>query len=144
MSKRKAEKPLDLVASLKKSNLPADDTTTSTQPVLDESSFKNLQEKIQLKLQNGNKKTKGNKQESKTSSGGQDIKDVPRGKKRNSLGAVVGQTAPIQSTTSGKGDSQTQPSRGDEDDEMQKALKELGGTQEDLDLIADAGSESEL
>lgn len=116
------------------------DNPVEDSPGLKESSFDKLKDKISAQLKNIEKKNtkKGNTLKLVKA----DTSDRARGKKRNAEGTIV--NSQPQSSRTDSHIAKQPNEEYDSEEELRKALKELGGTQEDLDLIAGAGSESEL
>lgn len=123
-------------------NAPADVPTND--------SFKDLRSKIQAQFQNlpqkgGKAKSTDARQKSQQKKQGKNNEDkaaAERGKKRDRNGEVLKQTA-TEPTQSPKATARHAASL-DVDEEFFKEVQALGGTTEDLDLLADANSDSEV
>ena len=128
---------------------------TEAAPQIEESAFAGLRQKIEQRLKDQNN---AKQQKSKNKSKG-DSKDTPKkenapkqaptqdskkaddgnkGKKRDRNGDVIAK----EEKTGGKG-KPSKPSGEDENDALRQEILALGGTEEDLDLVAGVGSESE-
>lgn len=128
---------------------------TEAAPQIEESAFAGLRQKIEQRLKDQNN---AKQQKSKNKSKG-DSKDTPKkenalkpaptqdskkanndnkGKKRDRNGDVIAK----EEKTSGKS-KPSKPSGEDENDALRQEILALGGTEEDLDLVAGVGSESE-
>lgn len=128
---------------------------TEAAPQIEESAFAGLRQKIEQRLKDQNN---AKQQKSKNKSKG-DSKDTPKkenapkpaptqdskkanddnkGRKRDRNGDVIAK----EEKTSGKG-KQSKPSGENENDALRQEILALGGTEEDLDLVAGVGSESE-
>lgn len=128
---------------------------TEAAPQIEESAFAGLRQKIEQRLKDQNN---AKQQKSKNKSKG-DSKDTPKkenapkpaptqdskkanddnkGKKRDRNGDVIAK----EEKTSGKG-KQSKPNGENENDALRQEILALGGTEEDLDLVAGVGSESE-
>lgn len=107
-------------------------------------SFDNLRNKIEARLHTtgpknvkGQKKTQKSAQTEKKGKEGNNVVDAGRGKKRDRTGNVLGRQEPSAD--------QKPPQEADDEGEVLRAeIQALGGTSEDLDLLADAESDSEL
>lgn len=129
---------------------------TETLPQIEESAFAGLRQKIEQKLKDQNN-AKQQKSKNKSKS---DSKDTPKkenapkpgptqdskkanddnkGKKRDRNGDVIAK----EEKTGGKG-KPSKSSSEDENDALRQEILALGGTEEDLDLVAGVGSESEV
>ena len=112
--------------------------------------FMNLREKIEARLQNKTKKTPKNLNIKSKPPATPRVNVKPekpqpdrRGKKRSANGVVL--ERPVPSPATGANDTQTKSNDTTEiEDELEREVRALGGTGEDLDLIAGADSESEV
>ncbi|KAK5085520.1 RNA-binding ribosome biosynthesis protein mak21 [Lithohypha guttulata] len=114
----------------------------------EDSKFENLRQKIEGNLKKSESRTKV---KSKKSESAEDTKknlatDNVRGKKRGRDGEVKNEKPPGQpiSKTSKKAQDATGPVKGKDEVDLKAIVAELGGTQEDLDLIDGIQSDSEL
>lgn len=113
-------------------------------------SFKDLRSKIQAQFQTLGKKgrkdipieAKSKSQQDKQGNSKNDTATAERGKKRDRNGEVLKKNV-ADSTRSPKTTSQQAPPA-NVDEEFFKEVQALGGTTEDLDLLADADSDSEV
>ncbi|KAK5939281.1 RNA-binding ribosome biosynthesis protein mak21 [Knufia obscura] len=109
-----------------------------------ESSFQNLRQKIEgnlKKTESKSKNKKGTGQKKETQSSPPESADA-RGKKRNRNGEVKEQGSRAQSMTKPKLNGA--PEEAGDAVDLKAIVAELGGTQEDIDLIDGANSDSEL
>lgn len=131
--------------------------TSAGAPQLDENAFAGLRQKIEQRLKNESsgkdKSKKDNK--NKTSTGNTRSekekgappktgkgKEAAQGKKRDRNGDVI-----AREQEDGKTNKQTKPEsskKDNHDDTLRQEILALGGTEEDLDLLADVDSESEV
>lgn len=151
MSKAKRKSDIKVAQNISQ---PADsfsNTPQKDQTVLDQSLFKDLQNKIQANFAEFNKSKKGDKPktESLQKSRSKDSKDdgsqrklENRGKKRDRTGNVIAKPKNFNQVTNA--DTNVAENTQDIQNEFEEEVRALGGTTEDLDLIADAQSDSEM
>ncbi len=136
-----SRKPNAAGAPAKASNNPTAEPSEPATTAPQSASFENLRDKIQTRLQSSDRRTR--KQQSKKQGNApsghsgkpksQHDAGSDRGKKRDRNGEVLNTSKP-----------ERPPQEEGEDDVFRTEVKALGGTAEDLDLLADAESESEV
>lgn len=131
--------------------------TSADAPQLDENAFAGLRQKIEQRLKNENsgkdKSKKDNKNKASTGNARSEKekgaatktgkgKEAAQGKKRDRNGDVIAREQEDDKTNK-----QTKPEsskKDNRDDTLRQEILALGGTEEDLDLLADVDSESEV
>lgn len=120
-------------------------------PKLEENAFAGLRQKIEQKLKGENAAKQKPKNKAKDAAGDSEKKgktaspkpaskqesNKNKGQKRDRNGDVIAREK-------SSGEEKSKPSNGNENDALRQEILALGGTQEDFDMLAGVGSESEV
>lgn len=130
--------------------------STPSEPQIDESAFAGLRQKIEQRLKDQSSAKGKSKKNDKTDAPAQAIptnkekevaskagkaKDASaHGKKRDRNGEVIAR----EDKKEGKNKATKSPKKGGDDETLRQEILAMGGTEEDLELLADVDSESEV